>query len=232
MDELVFPFNEWDSNFLKEADLDHSWLTERVFSRLQVPPPPPMESGEEAFRVEDLHYRLLDELIVCKAGGQLCDRVKEIQRQDSGFMKDFLDLAKSLGSSHFGELNNLFDAIDPFAPKAYFFFKRHFARARPYHYLPKLVPPKGAPVIERPKHPAYPSGHATMSFLYAHLCAECMPLGKEAFFRLATRISLNRELAGVHFSSDSQAGILLGRQLFEIMLVTPAARSFIDAARE
>jgi membrane-associated phospholipid phosphatase len=70
-----------------------------------------------------------------------------------------------------------------------------------------------------------------MSFLYAHLCAECIPKGKDAFFRLATRISLNRELAGVHFPSDTQAGIVLGRQLFEIMLVNPAARKLIDDAR-
>jgi hypothetical protein len=230
MDEIIFPFSEWGPNYLKEADASHPWLTERVFSRLQVPPPP-MEVGEEAFRIEALHHRLVDELRVCKACGELCDRVLEIQNQDTGFRQYFVQLAKNVGSTRVDKLNTLFDNIDDFAPKAYFFFKRYFARARPYHYLPKLVPATNAPVIGRPPHPAYPSGHATMSFLYAHLCAECIPKGKDAFFRLATRISLNRELAGVHFPSDTQAGIVLGRQLFEIMLVNPAARKLIDDAR-
>src|SRR6186997_1343785 len=45
-------------------------------------------------------------------------------------------------------------------------YKLQFNRARPSQYSPALLPP-----IEVPGHPAFPSGHATESFLIA-LCLE------------------------------------------------------------
>jgi acid phosphatase (class A) len=74
-------------------------------------------------------------------------------------------------------------------------------RARPAQVWPAI-----APVIPTPAHPSYPSGHSTQN----HLIAACMKLAvpdlASACDILANRIAFNRELAGVHFPSDTAAG--------------------------
>ena len=46
-------------------------------------------------------------------------------------------------------------------------FKKRFMRARPNQIEPRIEP-----LIEVPRHPSYPSGHATQNFLVAHLLSE------------------------------------------------------------
>jgi membrane-associated phospholipid phosphatase len=71
------------------------------------------------------------------------------------------------------------------------------------------------PPIQVPGHASYPSGHATQS----QLIAECVKLALPApatnpltaalsadLDALATRIARNREIAGLHYPSDSDAG--------------------------
>jgi membrane-associated phospholipid phosphatase len=70
-----------------------------------------------------------------------------------------------------------------------------------------------------PGHAAYPSGHATQSFLIARCLAAAVEggpsaLASEALDALANRIARNREIAGVHYPSDTAAGRDLAAQLF------------------
>lgn len=83
-------------------------------------------------------------------------------------------------------------------------------RPRPSQILPALLPP-----VPVPRHPSYPSGHATQ----AHMMAACIralvtPDGDnkpaDVADSLAARIARNREIAGLHFESDSIAGKTLG----------------------
>ena len=93
-------------------------------------------------------------------------------------------------------------------------FKRRFNRARP-----NQVDPRIDPLILVPGHPAYPSGHSTQNFLIAHALSEV--IGDAAHltarvFEIARGVAVNREWAGVHFSSDTTAGEKLARDLFWI----------------
>lgn len=91
--------------------------------------------------------------------------------------------------------------------------KRHFDRVRPT-YLDKRL----TTVIPMPEHPAYPSGHATETHVYANIFAELNPQKKELYFNTAKRISENRELAGVHYPSDTKAGMNLADQFYKTFM--------------
>ena len=90
-------------------------------------------------------------------------------------------------------------------------YKNKFKRPRPSQLEPEL-----RPIIEIPGHPAYPSGHSTQ----AHLVAKALStvagnpeIGQE-LFKIAGRIGKNREWAGVHYASDTDAGEQLARLVF------------------
>tara|TARA_B110000971_G_scaffold171365_1_gene176123 strand:+ start:26 stop:703 length:678 start_codon:yes stop_codon:yes gene_type:complete len=87
------------------------------------------------------------------------------------------------------------------------YIKRYFNRVRP-HFLHKDI----NPVIKNPGHPAYPSGHS----IQAHLIAYLLP--KEDLKKnliIANKIAVNREIAGVHYRSDTKYGKYLAKKISE-----------------
>jgi hypothetical protein len=92
-----------------------------------------------------------------------------------------------------------------------------FSCPRPVQFSPLIQP-----CIPTPTHMTLPSGHATEAHLLATLIdrlAGDEPAAQIAAFaprwRLATRIAVNRTVAGVHFAHDSAAGAALGIALGE-----------------
>jgi hypothetical protein len=100
-------------------------------------------------------------------------------------------------------------------------FKGLYQRRRPAQLAPGLMPP-----IPVPGHPAYPSGHSTQAHLMALCVKHALPTGNvrsslgEVIDELADRIARNREIAGVHFESDSKGGENLAQSLFDILSST------------
>jgi len=86
--------------------------------------------------------------------------------------------------------------------------KEHYDRVRPSILYPELDT-----VIEVPGHPAYPSGHSTQMHFIAFILGELAPERRDEFEREAYAIALNREIAGVHYPSDTEAGKILARQI-------------------
>ena len=102
-------------------------------------------------------------------------------------------------------------------------FKNEFNRPRPSQYLPVLNPP-----VSVPGHPAFPSGHATQSLLMAEFVLAAMGRATknaatlQAEWRpylhtLAFRMGRNREIAGLHFHSDSQGGYDLADEVMRFL---------------
>jgi len=118
-------------------------------------------------------------------------------------------------------------------------YKRHFNRPRPSQLSPALLPP-----IDPPGHASFPSGHATEAYLMALCLEEAMrpPTAPGAYaaaatpatipaappqyvharvrspiMRMAERIARNREVLGLHYPSDSEAGRVLAERSFEIL---------------
>jgi acid phosphatase (class A) len=99
--------------------------------------------------------------------------------------------------------------------------KQLYNRARPYQVFPELDP------MFCPGHSSYPSGHATEASAVAMLLARAMShlgdpyrLPRERALESARRVAENREVAGVHFPSDTAAGVALA-QLCVDQLCTP-----------
>jgi len=104
------------------------------------------------------------------------------------------------------------------------YYKWEYQRPRPGQLCPALMPP-----IDVPGHAAYPSGHATGAYLIAYCLREVMPkvAGSPAssndqegtpLLRLAQRIARNREVLGLHYPSDTAAGIVLAGQTFKLLM--------------
>jgi membrane-associated phospholipid phosphatase len=119
------------------------------------------------------------------------------------------------------------------------YYKAQFNRPRASMLSPNLVPP-----IAVPGHASYPSGHATESRLLSNVLSQVMPAAvstgmanlstvyglasndpnypyswpQAALMRLAERIARNREVLGLHYPSDSKAGVYLADQTFILLL--------------
>jgi hypothetical protein len=104
--------------------------------------------------------------------------------------------------------------------------KKEYDRVRP-SYLQNAI----QPALEAPNHPSYPSGHATQAHLIALLLSELDPENGKTYIAAATAIAHNRELAGVHYPSDSTAGRDLAEQIFSYLTTTSDFLEKIEAAR-
>ncbi len=79
-------------------------------------------------------------------------------------------------------------------------FKLKYARPRPYVVEPKLK-------VEQPlPHGAFPSGHSFGSFVNAEILVRLAPDRREELMKSAQEFAWSRELLGVHYPSDSEAG--------------------------
>ena len=74
--------------------------------------------------------------------------------------------------------------------------------------------------MEVPGHASYPSGHSTESHLIANLLSVVIGPENRAYEQLrplADRIAINREVMGLHYRSDSEAGRRLAFNLADLI---------------
>lgn len=110
------------------------------------------------------------------------------------------------------------------------YFKETFRRNRPSYLDPSI-----RPMIRVPGHPSYPSGHSTQAHLIKHALSEVFSFRSDQFHdqlgQVAARIAENREWAGVHFKSDTEAGKNLAAAIWNIAKRNPNFKKLIDAAK-
>jgi hypothetical protein len=84
---------------------------------------------------------------------------------------------------------------------------------------PSVLEPRLRPFLPVPAFSSYPSNHALQSFLMAEIFARAVPEhpGVSALFRAAREVSENREWAGLHVASDTEAGRKLARLVAPVM---------------
>lgn len=105
-----------------------------------------------------------------------------------------------------GKLLDLMDYITPIVVS----IKNRYNRVRP-SYLDANI----KPVISVPLHPSYPSGHAIQAYVIAYVMTDIFPEKEQRLMHIADSIAINREIAGVHYRSDSEYGKLIARHLFD-----------------
>lgn len=91
--------------------------------------------------------------------------------------------------------------------------KKQFLRPRPITLRPELTP-----AIATPPHPAYPSGHGGQSWLVGLLLSYVDSENADVYMKFAKSVGFRREIAGVHYPSDSAQGRRLAEQIFVKLL--------------
>jgi len=105
--------------------------------------------------------------------------------------------------------------------------KEEFDRVRP-----NVLDPTLTAVIEVPGHPAYPSGHASQSMMLALVLGDLDPNNKSIYIEDAKRVGRNREIAGVHYASDSEAGRNLALQYHELLSKNEKYQTMLKTAQK
>lgn len=104
--------------------------------------------------------------------------------------------------------------------------KRRYQRLRPFLRDAALKP-----CITKPKGFSYPSGHATVAYLYGLVLSDLVPARRAAFLARGAEGGLDRVIGGVHHPSDVAASKVLAEGLHEALQGVPAYRKELEALR-
>lgn len=217
--ELTFSgTQEWNPDFLKAAvELDE--FTTQGLAHITLLPPPSNNSSETQSELQAMH-----ELVTERTPEKLLEIQDELSVQTSVYGTTTLETFINPQLRPY--TSDLMDLITELSGAFIFAQKLKFDRVRP-----SLLDPTLSTAIPVPGHPAYPSGHATQSHLIALVLGKLDPEHKELYLQSANRIARNREIAGVHYRSDSDAGKQLAKQLLPILFEHPAFLELFQQAQ-
>jgi membrane-associated phospholipid phosphatase len=85
--------------------------------------------------------------------------------------------------------------------------------------------PGWLPYIATPPFPSYVSGHSTTSGAAAEVLARFFPSQARRLGGLAEEAAVSRLYGGIHFRSDNEAGLMLGRKVGRVAIATYGSRS-------
>jgi len=148
----------------------------------------------------------------------------EAVTQSTSIIPYFQGLVGFTDVSH-RDTTNLCIIAEQLADFSVMLFKKKFNRRRPSELRPALLPP-----LAVPGHASYPSGHATEAHLIAQLLAAVITPTHDAerwLSPLANRIAINREVMGLHYRSDSEAGRYLAEYIYHDVI-----KPIIDRSRD
>lgn len=175
------------------------WFWPSLGGAAVPPPPPPAVNWTVLNASPDVQTEISN--LVTAASDERADALAEILSQSDEFISYFLNMMTASPSAYPATMKVLSIAslVGTFVAM---YFKNLYRRPRPSQLCPALLPP-----IEVPGHASFPSGHSTQ----AHLMALCMAdvLAGTMFddlWTLADCIARNREIAGLHYASDTAAG--------------------------
>jgi len=153
-------------------------------------------------------------------------QVKEIKREAStgAFVDMYLEspvIPKHLAKVSYNILKLADKECQYFVVK----YKKRFARPRPSQLDADLKL-----VVPNPGHAAYPSGHATQSMLSALILGLIDPKNNQSYIDYAHAMAKRREIAGVHYPSDSSQGQKLAKEILQKLIKIPKFNQEISEA--
>lgn len=183
-----------------------------------VPPaPPPVPSWSALSAANPGIVQTEIEGLVTAAANERADALGEILSESNEFISYFLNMMTARPGAYPATTRVLTIAslVGTFVAM---YYKNLYARPRASQLCPALLPP-----IEVPGHASFPSGHSTQ----AHLMALCMfdvfnglPQQNtvvDDLWTLADRIARNREIAGLHYASDTAAGEAFAYWIYHLL---------------
>ncbi|MGC3947359.1 MAG: phosphatase [Chryseolinea sp.] len=79
---------------------------------------------------------------------------------------------------------------------------------------------------------AYPSGHASNSYINAYIYQELAPEFTDVFIKDAYDMAHSREILGVHYSSDSESARIFARQFVNMLFQNPEFLKDFESVRK
>ena len=93
--------------------------------------------------------------------------------------------------------------------------KYHYNRPRPYQIANEKDIDLNAENLDSAKTPSYPSGHATQGAFVSRYLADLYPKYEKELLSMGEDIAFSRNMAKVHYPSDTETGKLLGNDLYD-----------------
>jgi len=212
-------FEAWGAWARSRLDRPSYFLDRDVLMELPVPSPPANSSTET--RAE------LDQLLELQRT-RTRSQVKAITRhlEYDGVCAAIL-AATHRTLSRAPRTKALLNHVQMDASLAIFHAKKRFNRPRPHQLEARL-----RPAIPVPEHPAYPSSHALQGYLVARTLSLLFPEQSQELMTVGAEIGREREMAGIHYPSDSKAAQALGERLFERLQQNARFLAEVEAARK
>lgn len=200
-----FPERNWDPSLRFNLELIHFMGAEKLFSDISVPDVPSASETRKEIK------KLLEKQEEREEDGRKAELIRQRIVEQIGTIPDFHRIMAFAAHSHPATVQ-LMQAMQQIGTIGAMYFKNKFKRPRPSQIEPEL-----RTLIDVPPHPSYPSGHATQAHLVARALATISgnPEVGEELFRIADDVAINREYAGLHYVSDSNAGRVLAYGLFQ-----------------
>ncbi len=220
-EKLLFSNTQvWDPKKIEFIYHIATTTREELLAHILLPPPPENESTTTRAELAQMHVW---------ADARTPESIAAIKHEDQFnsemvfgplYFSDFFHATASPATDRL--IQFIYAEYDPIIMD----LKKQYDRVRPSYLDPSLTT-----VIPVPGHPAYPSGHASQIFMLAHILSELLPEARESFFEDAYEVAHNREIAGLHYPSDTEAGRVLAEQFFEIFRKRPYSEVLFEQAR-
>lgn len=158
------------------------------------------------------------------------------QQHPKAFLAEFHDIlgiGSITGDPRIAPLLRFLEALHDDLLEMVMTSKRAFDLGRPYQFDPSILGDDED--IEKPDYSAYPSGHATQSMFVALGFETLVGAGTDRAkqgFEAAHQIGVNREIAGLHFPSDTAAGVEFASWAFRRVRDTRRFKEMLEDARQ
>ncbi len=209
----------WDPYYLG-VEKEATRYPATLFTSISLPPPPANTSVETSNELKELEAD-----VALRNTKEIQDILDEANPETTYLLgrlaTDYMDGKKFPATAAL--LNDSFHDLTVITMQQ----KMKFDRVRP-----NVLDPNLTTVIPVPGHPAYPSGHSTQLHFIAYVLGELIPAQKEALIARADQIAKNREIAGLHYPSDTRGGVLLAQQFFAIMMQDKKFQTLLAAAKK
>ena len=160
-------------------------------------PPPENESEDTEGEIVYLETLPVDEKLVQSAD--------EIEQHFSQFLNSKgLEYPKE-------ELKSVMRGVSAIILK----LKYHYNRPRPFQIAQAKGLELNSETLESSSSPSYPSGHATQGRFIGKFLSHMYPQYTEELMKIGDEIAYSRNMAKVHYPSDSTFGKLLGDEMYD-----------------
>lgn len=152
---------------------------------------------------------------------------KILEENSVSSVLDFVKLSNLFEVQKYPETQKFLTMTDQDVSYFVLKYKKEFARVRP-SALSKDI----EPIIKNPSHAAYPSGHATQMYFIAKALGDINPDKADEYKKYVMALAHRREIAGVHYPTDTAAGFLLAQSLFDALMEVENVKNQLERAKK